>query len=104
MHFCCMIQSDCRILCIESLDILRSKLSFWICIDEDIRTFFLFCKALENSQINIVVNKNDLFLCGLDKAFKLCVGVKNLSLKENALGIVYIVFIHEGKKLIYALV
>jgi hypothetical protein len=93
VHLCRVLQGERRILSIELLDILRSQFCLGVGINDDSHVFLLLGKAFKNTHVNIVVYQNYLLPSLSNKAFELCVSVKNLPLKEDALRIFYVIFV-----------
>ena len=97
MHRSGVPYRKCRILRIETADILRCQPRVGQGVDGDVHTAVLGRKAFEHCDIHVIVYQYNLFLGLCDKALELSVCIEYLALEEDALGVIDFVSVHSGE-------
>ena len=82
MHGRGVVYGQSRVLAVELLYLKIGYRGIWFCVDCHIHPFMFLGKAVQHSQVYIVIDKDDFFLCVLDKLLELGEGIIYLALEE----------------------
>ena len=104
MHLRSVFYRQCGVLSVKATNILCGQPCIGLGVNGDIHATVFGPEPFKNRQIHIIVYQYDLLLCLTNKALKFCVCVKNLTLEEDALGIIDFVTIHSCKQFVNTLI